>query len=966
MKKSILFLTLVCTFIFMSCDKKSKYEYESVPSDPLKTRIYTLDNGLKVYLSVNKDKPRVQTFIGVRVGAKNDPAETTGLAHYFEHLMFKGTQNFGTSDYAVEKPMLDQIEQLFETYRKTEDEAERKALYAQIDSVSQEASKIAIPNEYDKLMTAIGAQGTNAFTSYDVTAYIENIPSNEIENWAMIQADRFTNPIIRLFHTELETVYEEYNMSLTSDGRKVMESVLNGLFPHHPYGTQTVLGSQDNLKNPSITNIKRYFETYYVPNNMAVCMVGDFDPDEVIGVIDKYFGSMERKEIPELKTNPELAIEQPIIKEVTGLEAANIAIAYRLPGSNDKDMAIAEFVDYLMTNGKAGLIDLNLNQKQKVLNAGSYIMGLSDYSAFQMYGTPKEGQTLEEVRDLLLGQVNMLKKGEFDESLLEAVINNFKLEQYYQQQEPFYTAYILLNAFINNVQWEEAVNKIDYQSKLTKKDIVDFCNKYFNDNYVIVYKREGKPDENKIDKPQITPVSANRDNESEFLAKVKERPVEPIEPVFIDYSKDMSKLTAKNNLPVLYKHNDTNPIFSLYYIYEMGNNNDKALGTAFTYLDYLGTSKQTAEEIKSELYKLACSFNVVATNERVYVYVSGLSDNFDKAMALLEERLSDAQADPNAYQNLVTDILKKRSDAKLNQQSNFSQLMNYVKWGPKSPSTNILSEGELKGMNPDELIARTKNLKNLEHKIMYYGPLSETEIIEVINNKHATADNLQPVPESTLFTEQDTPESKVLLANYDADQIYMAMLSKGVAFDKGIVPISTLYNTYFGGGMNSIVFQEMREARALAYSAWAGYERPGKPNRSYYIQSFIATQNDKMMDATNAFHSILNDMPESEKAFDLAKESIITDIRTGRVLRDQILWNYLNDSEFGYDTDPRRELFEKIPTMTLSDVKVFQEKYIKNKPYVYGILGRVKDLDMKSLEELGPVKVLTQQEIFGY
>jgi predicted Zn-dependent peptidase len=212
-----------------------------VKNDPLKARIYTLDNGLKVYMTVNKEQPRIQTFIPVRVGGKNDPAETTGLAHYFEHLMFKGTTHFGTTNYEAEKPLLDKIEELFEVYRKTTDDAERKKIYHQIDSISYEASKISIPNEYDKLMAAIGANGTNAYTSSDVTCYTEDIPSNEIENWAKIQADRFQNNVIRGFHTELETVYEEYNMSLVSDSRKIYNNILAGLYPHHPYGTQTVL-----------------------------------------------------------------------------------------------------------------------------------------------------------------------------------------------------------------------------------------------------------------------------------------------------------------------------------------------------------------------------------------------------------------------------------------------------------------------------------------------------------------------------------------------------------------------------------------------------------------------------------------------------------------------------------------------------------------------------------------------------
>jgi Predicted Zn-dependent peptidases len=965
MKKILFLLSFAIVLLITSCTQ-SEYKYESVKGDPLNTRIYTLENGLKVYLSVNKDKPRIQTFIGVRVGGKNDPAETTGLAHYFEHLMFKGTNKFGTSDYNAEKPLLDQIEALFETYRQTTDEEKRKEIYAEIDRVSQEASKISIPNEYDKLMKAIGSQGTNAFTSYDVTAYMEDIPSNEIENWAMIQSERFYNPVIRGFHTELETVYEEYNMSLTSDGRKVNNAVMQGLFPHHPYGTQTVLGTQEHLKNPSITNIKNYFDTYYVPNNMAVCMAGDFDPEVVVKIIDKYFGSMQPKEIPQLKTSPEQAIAAPVVKEVVGLEAENVAIAYRMPAANTKDAATLEFVDYMLTNGKAGLIDLNLVQKQKVLRGGSYSNTMADYSIFQMYGTPKEGQTLDEVRDLLLGQVELLKKGEFEDWLLEAVINNFKLNQYFQKEEYRYAAQILLFSFVNGMDWKDQVNKIDYQSKLTKKDVVDFCNKYFNDNYVIVYKKQGTPEDNKIDKPKITPIPTNRDAESAFLTEVKERETKPIEPVFLDFSKDMSLTKIKKDIPLLYLQNKTNPIFSLYYIIEMGNNHDKALGTAFNYLSYLGTSTKTAEEIKSELYKIACSFNVIAMDERVYVYVSGLNDNFEKAMNLLEERLADSKADQETYNNRVKDILKQRSDAKLNQQTNYSRLSAYATWGPKSPSTNLLTEMELTSMNPEELVNRTKNLKNMEHTIMYYGPLSEKQITDAINKNHAVGETLQPIPEPVKFIEQETNENKVFLAHYDAKQIYMAMLNKGGNFDKNIEVDRNMYNNYFSGGMNAIVFQEMREARGLAYSAYANFQRPEKPDRAYMYNTFIATQNDKMIEAIDAFKNIIYEMPESEKAFNLAKESIITNIRTQRILKEDILWSYLSAKEFGYTTDQRKETFEKIPTMTLQDIKAFQEKYIKNKPFTYCILGDTKDLDMEALKKIGPVTILTQEEIFGY
>lgn len=426
-----------------------------MPNDPLKARIYTLDNGLKVYLTVNKETPRIQTFIAVRVGGKNDPAETTGLAHYFEHLMFKGTDKFGTQDYATEKPLLDAIEQQFEIYRKTTDEAERKAIYHTIDSLSYEASKYAIPNEYDKLMAAIGSTGSNAYTWYDQTVYQEDIPSNQIENWAKIQADRFENNVIRSFHTELEAVYEEKNMSLTRDNSKVQEAIFSSLFPKHPYGTQTVLGTQENLKNPSITNIKNYYKQWYVPNNMAICMSGDLDPDATIALIDKYFGGLKpNPELPKLDLPKEAPITQPVVKEVLGPDAESVALAWRFPGVSDKDFEILQVVSQVLYNGKAGLIDLDLNQQQKVLNSYGYPMGLADYSALLLGGLPKQGQTLEEVKDLLLSEIKKLRAGEFDEKMLEANINNFKLGELQNMESNEGRADMFVNSFINGTDWK--------------------------------------------------------------------------------------------------------------------------------------------------------------------------------------------------------------------------------------------------------------------------------------------------------------------------------------------------------------------------------------------------------------------------------------------------------------------------------------------------------------------------------
>ena len=372
-----------------------EYKYTTVPGDMMQTRIYTLDNGLKVFLSVNPEKPRIQTYIAVRTGSKNDPAETTGLAHYLEHLMFKGTRQFGTTDPVAEQPLLDEIEQRYEAYRRLTDPEARRKAYHGIDSVSQAAAQYFIPNEYDKLMAAIGAEGTNAYTSNDVTCYTENIPSNEIDNWARIQADRFRNMVIRGFHTELEAVYEEYNIGLTSDSRKLFAAMCKMLWPNHPYGTQTTIGTQEHLKNPSITNIKNYFNKWYRPNNVAVCMAGDMDPDRTIAIIDKYFGSWKPgADVRQPTFAPLPPLTQPEDTTVVGQEAEEVWVAWRAGQANSLQADTLNLLSSVLSNGRAGLFDLDLNQTMKVLRCGAGTELLRDHGAFMLMGCPKQGQSL--------------------------------------------------------------------------------------------------------------------------------------------------------------------------------------------------------------------------------------------------------------------------------------------------------------------------------------------------------------------------------------------------------------------------------------------------------------------------------------------------------------------------------------------------------------------------------------------
>ena len=964
--KRILFLAAGAAMMLLaSC---SQYKYETVAGDPLGTKIYTLDNGLKVYMSVNKETPRIQTYIAVKVGGKNDPSETTGLAHYFEHLMFKGSENFGTSDYAAEKPLLDQIEALFEVYRNTEGEAERAAIYHQIDSISYLASSYSIPNEYDKLMSLIGANGTNAYTSTDMTVYVEDIPSNQIENWARIEADRFMHPVIRGFHTELETVYEEKNMSLTRDFRKALEAMDGMLFPDHPYGTQTVLGTQEHLKNPSITNIKNYHKTYYVPNNIAICLSGDFDPDEMVAVIEKYFGQMVPNEnLPELKLETKSVIETPVSKDVYGLDAENIMVGWKYPGAGSDDALVADVVAYILSNGSAGLIDLNLNQQQKVLGAQAMSYTRPDAGEFILMANPKQGQTLEEVKDLLLAEIAKVRNGDFDEALMTGTINNLKLSRMQILEDNSNRADMFVQSFINGTEWADDVASIDKMSKITKQDVMDWASRYLaENNYAVVYKRQGEDTSvQKVSAPKITPIKANRDAQSTFLTELKNVEVEPIEPVFVNYDTDMKKFKAEG-LDVLYVKNQLNDIAYLTYSFNTGSETDPALNLAFNYLSYLGTATRSAEEIAQEMYQLACSFGLRSESTQTYISVNGLAENLPAAMDIVEDLAYNAVPDEDILANLKADMLKSRADSKLNQSRCFGVLQRYVLYGPDFIDKVTLSNDEIMALTSEELLEKVRGLLEYQHEVLYYGPASEKQLAELLKEHHRTGADLKPL-EKTYTESIPTPASKVYLVQYDAKQLYYLQYSnRGEKLDLAAEPYLDMYNEYFGGGMNAIVFQEMREARGLAYSSSARLMKPSHKDDSYMYYAFIATQNDKMQTAIEAFDEIINDMPESEAAFEVAKEALTTRIRTNRTTGYAILDSYISDRDKGLTEPLMKRLYETVPGLTLDDVKKIQDEWVEGRTYVYGILGDIKDLDMDYLKTLGEIRILTLEDIFGY
>ena len=938
-------------------------------ADPMKTHIYTLKNGLKVYLTVNHDEPRIQTYVAVRTGSRNDPAESTGLAHYLEHLMFKGTTRFGTLDYAKERPLLDSIEAQYEVYGQTTDEAARRAIYARIDSFSHEASKYAIANEYDKMMAGIGSTGSNAYTSNDVTCYQENIPCHALEPWARVQAERFRNMVIRGFHTELEAVYEEYNMHLTNDFDKMNNALYAILFPHHPYGTQTTIGTQEHLKNPSLRNVMQYYREWYVPNNVAICMSGDLDPDETVRVIEQYFGDWQPSDsLPQPTFPQEQALTAPQDTTVVGQETPMVALGWRLPAKADPQYLVMTVANQVLNNDKCGLFDQNLNNAQQVMQSKTFMDGMTDQGAFWAIGMPKEGQTLEQVRELMLEQVRLLTSGQWDESLLKAIVNNMKRRELEDMQSNELRASRMVDAFVAGQSWQDAVGEMQRLDTLSKKTVTDCARRFLTEGYGCVYKRQGiDTTAKKIEKPHISPIETNRDQASAFVDSVLKMPVAEVEPVFIDFSREVQQGTLTGGNELLAHRDVESRLFNLTFVIERGTKEDPALAVAEDFLPYLGTDSLDASQLQMRLYAIACDATLRTTDGRTYLTLSGLSDNMEEALRLTERWIATAQPDTAIYAQVVNDIVKLRADNKANQRACYRALTQYGTYGPHNSVTDAMGADQMRQLGAAGVLQHLRSLSGVMQHALYYGPLETTQVSRLLNEMHPMSESPVAAHEGQYYTPLKVAESQVIIAPFQAKNTYMMdFSSRGETFDLALYPYEDVFNEYFGGGMNSIVFQELRESRGLAYSAGARFALPTDADDRECFYTTIITQNDKLRDCLSVFGQIVEQMPESESAFSLARDAVLKRLSTERTLRESILGYYLRCRDRGLTDDPNKEVYDKVKGMTLADLVAFHKREIAKRKYRLMLLGDEQDWDIKSLEQRGGIQRVTLEDIFGY
>ncbi|WBV56171.1 insulinase family protein [Chryseobacterium daecheongense] len=942
---------------------KNNYEYITITHDENGVRIYTLKNGLKVFLAQNFDSPRIQTYIPVRTGSNNDPSDNTGLAHYLEHMMFKGTSGIGTQNWEKEKVLLDQISELYEQHKAEADPEKKKEIYKKIDEVSQDASQYAIANEYDKVISSLGASGTNAHTWFDETVYKNNIPSNELEKWLKVEKERFSEIVLRLFHTELESVYEEFNRAQDNDSRLVNYELMDALFPTHANGQQTTLGKAEHLKNPSMKAIHKYFDEYYVPNNYAMVMVGDLDYERTIQLIDQYFGTIPYKELP--KKTP--VVEQPlrgiVERTVKSPTTPRVQMAWRTDSYGSREAMLADITANIMSNrGEAGLLDLNINQTQRMLWAQAFSVGLKQYGYFSIVAVPKETQSLKDAKDMVLEQIELIKRGEFPDWMLPAIINDFKLQRMKALETADGLATNLYDTYIKGRTWEEELNEMDVYASFTKQDVIHFANDFFKDNYVLINKEKGVNDKLiRVENPGITPIKINRDAQSEFLKQILAEKTEDIQPEFIDYDKEIITGQVKDK-KLSFVKNKYNDIAQVYFIFPLGSDHDRDLAISTQLLQYLGTEDYAPEDLKKEFFKIGVSNDFKTTNDQLTISLSGLEENIEKGIRLLQHWMYNVKPEQEIYKQFVETVLENREAMKKDKNRIMTALTNYTKLGEFSRFTDVISKEELQNSEVKIFTDRMKRIFAFPYQIFFYG--KNLENFKTYIDNYVEVSSLE-IPEPKKYPEPET-DGKVNFINYDMVQVEMSKIGRGHNINTANLGKINVFNEYFGRGLSSIVFQEIRESKSLAYSAYVSYAANSESGHPDYVTTYIGTQPDKLQIAVDTMSELMNELPEVPIQFENAKSTALKQIASTRITRTNIFFNTLRLKKIGISHDFREDMYEEIQKLDFNGIKEFYRTEIKPLRFNTAILGKKENLDMDAVNKMGSFKEVSLKDIFGH
>ncbi len=955
------FFLLFLFLILFSCNSQnsnnSHYSYKSIDNGPFKVKTYALKNGLEIFLVPKKDKPRIETRIIVRAGSNQDPAHARGLAHYLEHLLFNGTDKIGAFNFEKERPLLTKIENLFEKHRKTDNLDKKKEIYAKIDSLSFEASKYSRQSEYSDLMTEMGIGFLNAFTRTDITGYMNSIPSNQLEKWLTLEAERFRNPVFRGFHTELETVYEEMNARTQNGYVLALNKLKENTFNNKHY--QAILGTAESLKNPSLLETKKFYDTYYVPNNMAIILSGDFDIENAIQLIETHFGKMAYKALPSEKKSATPLLTSNKKATIFTPEKESISMYYVLEPSNSANAHIAEFVEMLFLNGNVGIVDIgDVNAKTNWFNT-SYQHYYKNFSTHFLEGEPIDGISLKELEDIVLKDIDRLKTGEFPEWMLKATANDLNKRFLSMADSNSGIVSIITEAFARGIAIEDVFAKQQKFHNITKQDIMQFTNTYYN-HYSIVYKRQGENDFQKLEKPKITAISSeNNTKNSAFGKKIKSIGVSPIEPKLVDFNSDLKQITLKNGTIVNVVKNENNDLFNFRLVFD--NHTSNELKMSNKYIKRVGTSNYSSEELKTELYKIGADFNLVSNKDNTTLFINGISKNLERTLDLVLESLVNLKEDKRTLNSLIKSELDKIENQKNNRSQLMTRALNLVNYGPEYASKISLTKNDLDKLEAKEILQQVSRLFNRKQEIYFYGSKNSEALFEIFNKKFNN--DIVFVNNESVVTKikNQNNTNNVYLVDYNGKQVDISFTGQLDTFNKNKHGMYILFENYF----DQVINEQIRETKGLAYNAYNTIEYPKYNYSNYYHYTSVGTQTDKFEETLSINKNLIENLPIEESTFKTVKKRLETLWGSGRITKNSILYHYERAKNRGLDYDYRAHYIKGISDVTLEDFQKFYEESIKKHNYNLILIGDLNEIDRSKLSKYGKNIELSKETLFG-
>ena len=951
--------------LFASCSNL----FAAQNTKALEVKEHKLKNGLTVWLNEDHSQPKVFGAVVVKAGAKDCP--DTGIAHYFEHMMFKGTDKIGTVDYDAEKTLLDSIALKYDELAATEDEAARSQIQKEINELSIRSSDYVIPNEFNRLISKYGGSGLNAATSYDATIYFNTFSPQYMSQWAEINSERLLNPVFRLFQSELETVYEEKNMYGDFIGGPVMDRLLARYFAPHPYA-YPIIGSTKNLKNPRLTEMRKFFEEYYVASNMGLILSGDFDTEAVLPVLEKTFSRIRPGEAPEhdiVALPPFKGKEKMKIKFPVPLVKA-MGMGFRgVPANHEDQVALAVAVNMLNNANGTGFLD-KLMVDRKIMASMAMNESMNEAGILAVAVIPKlMFQTYGGAEKLVWKEINRVKEGDFSDE----IFNSLKQEQRRQYASNLENidsrARIMMSLYSQGKSWEDYLQEVSGIDALTKEDVVRVARKYFSENYLCVTKTTGKYPKDNLTKPDFSPiVPKNSEASSEYAKQLEQLPVQEVKPRFIDFQKDVETVSLTPLATLYATANPVTDIFTLNLVYQVGTLEQPKLMHLANYLQFLGTDSLSFHEFRTRLQVLGSTISFDATDKQFFMRITGFDKHFKETVQLAGDFIRHVKADDKQIRQVINDA-KVTEKAFFESSDNIANaLLEKVKYGEQSRFLTKLSLSEVKKLKGKELLDAFVQVRQTECDLLYCGTLPVAQVREEI-------EAFLPLKEITVAV--NAPYHRDA-KKYDKPTVYfmdMPTASQSIVYGyaKGEVTddawsrhAARLFSVYFGGDMSSLMFQEIREFRSLAYRVSGRYILPPHKleGKAGEFVTMLSTQSDKTLDALGIMNSLIHEMPEKEERISTVKQSIVNQVNNDFPSFREVPEKVAGFRRNGFDNDPSEALLSGISDMDMKDIIRFYRHNVRLKPVVYVIVGNSRRIDMKQLETYGNVIRLRKKDIY--